>query len=129
MADAYFDSPIDVDIRTRRPLFHPKEGSKDQSHLLERQRKAKLFKEFVAHPGYAEFRAMAYALCLAPVPTDLNSAIQWHFSAVRRSSMDMLFNNLEQIAAIKDPEDMPIVDGARPSFFADNTEISEHPDM
>ena len=107
------------DIRTRRPIIPPTPTApKSQKDILEFQRKRKLLRELVAHPGWVIFRAEAYSVVKPTVPIDVDSAIRFVSSAISRTTCDMIFNLVEgEAAQALSPEEMPIVDGARASLF------------
>jgi len=107
------------DIRTRRPIIPPTPAApKSQKDILEFQRKRKLLRELVAHPGWAIFRAQSYALVKPVLPTNVDTFVLFASSAIARTVCDMLFNFAEgEAEKALAPDEMPVVDGARPSFF------------
>jgi hypothetical protein len=107
------------DVRTRRPITPPTPvAPKSQKDILEGQRKRKLLRELTAHPGWAIFRAQAYSVVKPTIPLDVDSAVRFFSSAIARTTCDMIFNVVEgEAAQALSPEEMPVVDGARPSLF------------
>jgi len=118
------DSPLDP--RTRRvsksrKVYDDAPKPKDTAEL---ERQKSLFRSLVKSPEYAALKGLAYALCIYRAqPDSLDSAIGWHFSAVRRTAMDILFNKIEELGKDIAPEDVPVVNKTRPSFFLDNTQL------
>ncbi len=120
------EDEIQFDIRTRHPIMpKTKEAPKNQKDILEEQRKRALFKDLVSHPGWKPFREQSYALVKPQIPHDVDSAVVFHFASMARTTVDMIFNYIEgQAAVAKAPEEMPIVDGARASYFKDNPSLA-----
>jgi len=118
------------DIRTRRQITTPTPAApKSQKDILEFQRKRKLLRELVAHPGWAIFRAQSYALVKPTMPTSLDTLVLFMSSAISRTCADMIFNFAEgEAAQALSAEEAPIVDKMRPSFFAENTKLSKEED-
>lgn len=117
---------VQFDPRTKRPVqgsgvvYDQKIRAKDNSRL---ERVQGLFRDLITTSAYQELKALGFAKCRTyTAPVDVNSAINWHFNAVRRSFMDDLFNDVEMLGkALPDPEAMPIgPDKTRLSFFAEN---------
>ena len=113
------------DIRTRRPITPPTQATpKTQKDILEVQRKRKLLKELVAHPGWAIFRAQAYSVVKPIMPINMDTAVGFMASAIARTTCDMIFNKIEgEAAQALAPEEMPVVDGVRASFFAGEAKL------
>lgn len=119
---------IQFDIRTRRPIKEVKPRyaapqPKDDAKLMKAKQ---LFHDLIQHPVYQEIRGLAYASCISNEPASLDGGISWMYAAVKRSAYDSLFNKIEDLGAKPVfPEDQPVVNRYRPSFYAENDNIPE----
>jgi hypothetical protein len=120
-----FDTPINVDIRTGAPIDREKPKVADKKDIVEKQRQKLLYKTFIEHPAYPEFRKQAFQSCYCPPPANINSLITWLFASAMRTGISALFDAIEQTAKSPLPEEQPVVNKYRPSFFSDNTVMPE----
>jgi hypothetical protein len=119
------DDELQFDPRTRRKRKNiEKYAEPRQKDTAKEDRIKLLFKELVQLPVYKELKAVAYALCIMPPASNgVDYAIGWHFTSVRKSAMDMLFQRIESTAMQPAAEDMPVINKTRVSFFSENDPI------
>lgn len=114
---------FDIDVRTRRPVKNKKpftDGVKSKEDPKLEQAKA-LFRELIKHKVYEHIKGLAYSLCTAIViPQNRDQEIAWRHAAISRSYLDMLFDRIEEYGKDIPPEEKPVINKTRVSFFAEN---------
>lgn len=115
-----------VDVRTRRPFrgqgpsWGEASGQKTDPQL---EYTKSLYRELIKMPVYKRLKGLAYGMCIGHArPRNINEYIDWTFTSAARSFVDNFFNQIERLGRDVPPEELPVVDKARPSFFADNTD-------